>query len=55
MAGLTIKLTQYKLTGKKGKFLICVQGGLIEIRPEKWPKKAAFILFGQRNNTLVRN
>ena len=55
MAGLTIKLTQYKLKEKKKQILICT-GSLKVIGPKKWPKQAAFILFRQRNNnTLARN
>ena len=29
--------------------LICTHRGLIEMRPKKWPKQTAFILFKQKN------
>ena len=35
--------------------LIHVHRDPIEIETKKWPKQAAFILFRQRNNKLVKN
>ena len=32
-----------------------MHGGLIEKGAQKWPKHAAFILFRQRNITIVKN
>ena len=55
VAGLIIKFIQDGLTGEKETNFNPVHGGLIEKEPEKWPKQAAFILFRQRNNTVVRN
>ena len=55
MTGHIIKLTQDRLTGEKETHLDSWTGSFIEMGPMKCPEQATFILFGRRNNKLVRN
>ena len=53
LAGLIIKWTGGRLTGERNNF-VCT-GVHTNIDSNKWPKQAAFIPFGQRNNKFVKN
>lgn len=45
MGGLTIKLTQDRLTGEKKTNLVCTYRGLIEMRPKEMTKAGSFYIF----------